>query len=241
MAKKMRPGGDMKTVAIVPGAGAGIRMGGEKAKQFLEFDGKPLLALTMEKFQACPVIDSIILVAPVNELEFCKNEIIERYGLNKVEKIVPGGERRQDSVRLGIEASGGEYELVLIHDGVRPFIETGLIEQVVDSAMENRAVITALPAKDTVKKVDENGFVLETYEREQVYLVQTPQVFRYEDIMAVHQKALLEGWDDVTDDALLIERMGIPVKVILGSEDNIKVTTPYDMELGHLLINRTRK
>ncbi|MFC1534335.1 2-C-methyl-D-erythritol 4-phosphate cytidylyltransferase [Thermodesulfobacteriota bacterium] len=241
MVKKKRPDDAMKTVAIIPGAGAGIRMGAGRAKQFLELDNRPLLALTLEKFQICPVIDSIILVAPPEEVEFCKIEIIERYGLNKVGKIVPGGERRQDSVRLGIEASGGEYELVMIHDGVRPFIETGLIEQVVDSAMENRAVITALPAKDTVKKIDKDGFVLKTYERKQVCFVQTPQIFRYEDIMAVHQKALLEGWEDVTDDALLVEKIGIPVKVILGSEDNIKVTTPHDMELGNLFLNRVKK
>jgi 2-C-methyl-D-erythritol 4-phosphate cytidylyltransferase len=233
--------GSIKTVAVIPGAGAGLRMGGDKAKQFLEVDGKPILALTLEKFQACPAIDSIILVAPPDDVEFCKRTIIDRYNLNKVTKIIAGGKRRQDSVRLGIEASGGECEMVLIHDGVRPFIETDLIERTVIAAMKDRAVITALPAKDTAKKVGEDGFVSETYERRDVWLVQTPQVFRYEDIMSAHEKAVSEGWEDVTDDASLIERLGIPIKVILGSEYNIKVTTPQDMELAKYLMERVKR
>jgi 2-C-methyl-D-erythritol 4-phosphate cytidylyltransferase len=226
----------IKTVAVIPAAGAGMRMGGDRAKQFLKLEGRPLLALTLEKFQSCPAIDRIVLVSPSEDVDYCKKSIIDKYNFNKVEEVVAGGDRRQDSVRLGIEASEGEYGLVLIHDGVRPFIDTGLIQRAVDAAMKERAVITALPAKDTAKKVGEGGFVIRTYERKLLWLVQTPQVFRYEDIMAAHQKALLEGWDEITDDALLIEKMGIPVKVILGSEHNIKVTTPHDLELARLLM-----
>jgi len=213
-------------------------MGAGKAKQFLELNDKPVLALTLEKFQMCPAIDSIILVAPEADLMFCRREIVERYDLNRVEKIIPGGKRRQDSVRYGLEASGGEYGLVIIHDGVRPFIDPGLIERTIAAAREHRAVITALPAKETVKKVDQAGFVLETCDRRDIWLVQTPQVFRYRDIMMAHEKAFMEGWDDATDDASLIERFGIPVKVIMGSEYNIKITVPRDMELGRTLIDR---
>jgi len=233
--------GSVKTVAVIPAAGAGLRMGRATAKQFLEVDGKPILALTLEKFQACRAIDGIVLVAPPDDLELCKRTIIDRYGLTKVTSVIAGGERRQDSVRLGVEASGGEYGLIVIHDGVRPFIGADLIERAVLAAMKDRAVITALPAKDTVKKADEDGFVLETYERKTLWLVQTPQVFRYEDIIAAHRRALLEQWDDVTDDASLIEKMGIPVKIILGSEYNIKVTTPQDMEFARYLLARSNK
>jgi 2-C-methyl-D-erythritol 4-phosphate cytidylyltransferase len=233
--------GSIKTLAVIPAAGAGLRMGGKTAKQFLELEGKPILALTLEKFQVCPAIDAVILVVPPDDIEFCKRTIIERYGLDKVNKVIAGGERRQDSVRLGIEAAGDEYGMVLIHDGVRPFIEAGLIERVVTAAMKDRAVIAALPAKDTAKRVGEDGFVLETCERELLWLVQTPQAFRYGDIMAAHRKAILEGWDQVTDDASLIEKMGIPVKVILGSEYNIKVTTPQDLELARYLLVRSNK
>ena len=231
----------MKTVAVIPAAGAGTRMGVESAKQFLKLGDSPLLALTLEKFQSCSSIAGIILVAPSDDLDYCEKSIINRYDFNKVKKIIAGGERRQDSVRLGIEASEGQYGLVLIHDGVRPFIETGLIQRAVDAAMKDRAVITALPAKDTAKKVGEDGYVIKTYERRLLWMVQTPQVFRYEDILAAHRKALLEGWDDVTDDALLIEKMGIPVKVILGSEYNIKITTPNDLELARLFMDSISK
>ena len=227
-----------KTVAVIPCAGSGVRMGAGMAKQFLEIRDKPVLALTLERFQACPLIDSITLVVPLADLDFCKSEIVERYGFDKVERIVLGGERRQDSVRSGLEASKGDYELVIIHDGVRPFIDIELIERTIRAAGEHRAVITALQAKDTVKKVDQAGFVTETCERKDMWLVQTPQAFRFTDIMTAHKKAVSEGWDDVTDDASLIERLGIPVRVIQGSEYNIKITTPHDMELGQIFIDK---
>jgi 2-C-methyl-D-erythritol 4-phosphate cytidylyltransferase len=233
--------GSIKTVAVIPAAGAGLRMGGGMAKQFLEVDGRPILALTLEKFQACPLIDSITLVVPLAEIGFCKREIVERYNFNKVDNIILGGERRQDSVRFGLEASKEGFELAVIHDGVRPFIDMDLIERSIEAAKIHRAVITALPAKETVKKVDKSGFVIKTYERRDVWLVQTPQVFMYEDIMSAHEKAVSEGWDDVTDDASLIEKMGIPVKVIPGSEYNIKVTTPQDLELARYLMERIKK
>jgi 2-C-methyl-D-erythritol 4-phosphate cytidylyltransferase len=230
----------MKTVAIIPAAGAGVRMGTEQAKQFLDLCDKPLLAVTLEKFQVCPSVDSIILVVPSHDVDYCQKEIVDRYQFNKVHKVVAGGERRQDSVRLGLEATEGQYEWVLIHDGVRPFIEPSLIEEMVKAGTKERAVITAMPAKETVKKVGENGLIIKTYDRKQVYLVQTPQAFRFNDIMAAHQKAFLENWDEMTDDALLIEKMGIRVKVVPGSENNIKVTTPHDLELIRFLMERKK-
>lgn len=228
----------LKTVAVIPAAGVGLRMGCEQAKQFLDLGGRPLLSVTLEKFQVCPAIDSIILVVHPGEMDHCQREIVEKFGLTKVEELTAGGKRRQDSVRLGIEASRGNYELILIHDGVRPLIHPGLIERAVSAARKNRAVITALPAKETAKKIDKDGLVIKTCDRRQVWLVQTPQVFRYEDIIMAHQRAVHEGWEEVTDDALLVENMGIPVKVIEGSEDNIKVTTPHDMELARFLWSR---
>ena len=230
----------MKTVAIIPAAGSGVRMGTPQAKQFLDLCGKPLLAVTLERFQVCSSIDGVILVVPSGDMDYCQKEIVDRYDLEKVRKVVAGGERRQDSVRLGLEATEGQYEWVLIHDGVRPFIDSSLIEVVVKAVQQEGAVITALPAKETVKQVDDNGLIIKTYNRKQVYLVQTPQAFRYDDIMAAHQKALLENWDEMTDDALLVEKMGIPVKVIPGSENNIKVTTPHDLEYVKFLMSQER-
>ena len=232
---------NFKTAAIIPAAGSGTRMENEHPKQFLDVDGRPLLAVTLEKFQVCPVIHTVILVVPEKDVTYSQNEIVERHGLRKVEKVVAGGERRQDSVRLGVEASGGECELVLIHDGVRPLVTPDLIVRVVEAAQEHRAVITGLAAKETVKEIDQDARVMKTYDRQKVWLVQTPQVFRYEDILMAHRRAVEEGWEEVTDDALLVERVGIPVKMVEGSEDNIKVTTPQDLELVRFLLKRQKE
>lgn len=212
-----------------------MRMGGERPKQFADLDGRPLIAVTLEKFQQCRAIQDIILVVPGAEVDACRKEIVEKYGLTKVSRVLAGGRRRQDSVRIGIEASEGYYELVVIHDGVRPLVTPELIERAVAAAGRHRAVITALPAKETVKEIDERKVVSRTRDRKYIWLAQTPQVFRYGDILDAHQKAALEGRQDATDDAFLLEQIGIPIRVIEGAEDNIKVTTPHDLELVRLL------
>lgn len=237
MSRTESSSGLTKTVAIIPAAGSGVRMGGGRVKQFLDFDGRPLLAATLQPFQLCRAIDAIILVVPSQDVHYCQAEIVERFKIDKVQKVVAGGKRRQDSVRLGIEATERNYGLVLIHDGVRPVIAEALINRVIDAAKTNRAVITGLPAKETVKEVNSRLDVMGTYVRQRVWLVQTPQVFRYEDILAAHQRALHEGWEDATDDSTLIEKLGIPVKVVEGSENNIKVTTPKDLELARFLLS----
>lgn len=236
MSKKESSSNIIKTVAIIPAAGSGVRMGSDRAKQFLELSGIPLLAVTLKPFQNCPVVDEIILVVPLMDVDYCRKEIVERFELKKVKKIVPGGKRRQDSVRLGLNAAGENGGLVLIHDGVRPAIDEALIKRVIEAATCHRAVITALPAKETLKEINNRHEVVKTYDRKQVWLVQTPQVFRYEDIVAAHQKAFHEDGEEATDDSILIERMGIPVTVVEGSEKNIKVTTPSDLELAQFLL-----
>lgn len=233
---KKPKGTDKSTIAIIPAAGWGVRMGSDRPKQFLLLDNRPILSVTLSRFQECTSIDAIILVTPEQEIEYCRKEIIAPYDLDKVIKIVKGGQRRQDSVRLGLEATEGNYQIVVIHDGVRPFINPDLIERAVTETRKHRAVITALPAKETVKEVNKEGFVIRTHNRENIWLVQTPQAFYFNDIMAAHQQAEKDGWDDITDDALLMERMGIHVKVIQGSERNIKITTPYDLSLAKHLI-----
>jgi 2-C-methyl-D-erythritol 4-phosphate cytidylyltransferase len=240
MTKKEKASDLNKTVAIIPAAGSGIRMGDDQAKQFVEIEGKPLLAVTLEPFQACPAVDAIILVVPSMDVDYCRREIVEKFDLQKVKDVVPGGPRRQDSVRFGIEAAGKNYDLVLIHDGVRPAIDEGLIERVIETAKTHRAVITALPAKETVKEVDSDAYVVKTFARKQIWMVQTPQVFRYEDIEAAHQKAILERWVEATDDSVLIEQLGIPVTVVEGSEKNIKVTTPHDLQLTRFLLKKSQ-
>jgi 2-C-methyl-D-erythritol 4-phosphate cytidylyltransferase len=227
-----------KTAAVIPAAGSGLRMGGVQEKQFLDLKGRPLLAVTLGPFQRCLKVDALFLVVPPGEVGYCQAEIVERFGFDKVKRVVPGGKRRQDSVRLGLEATRGEYGLVLIHDGVRPLVDEALIEEVLKKAKTFRAVICGLPPKDTVKEINDGNEVVKTHERKRLWLVQTPQVFRFQDIFEAHNKSLQEGWEEATDDAVLVERLGIPIKVIEGAEENIKVTTPQDLELARFLLGR---
>ena len=230
----------MRTAAVITAAGAGIRMGGDQAKQFMELGGRPLLAVTVERFELSPDIDGIVLVVPPDKVDYCRGEIVKKYDLIKVTKVVAGGERRQDSVRLGLEATEGHFPLVLIHDGVRPLVPPDLISRIVRAANQYRAVIPALAARETIKEADEAGLVVKTHDRRTLWLVQTPQAFRYEDILDAHRRALEENWEEITDDALLIERTGVPVKIIEGSEENIKITTRQDLGLARFLIRQVR-
>ncbi len=211
-------------------------MGGDQAKQFMDLGGRPLLAFTLERFELSPDIEGIILVVPPTKVDYCRDEIVKKYDLAKVEKVVAGGVRRQDSVRLGLEATEGHYPLVLIHDGVRPLVAPDLINRIVKAANQYRAVIPALTARETIKEADRAGLVVKTHDRRTLWLVQTPQAFRYEDIFEGHRRALEENWEEMTDDALLMERMGVPVNIIEGSEENIKITTPQDLELARFLV-----
>jgi 2-C-methyl-D-erythritol 4-phosphate cytidylyltransferase len=229
-------------LAVIPSAGSGVRMESRRPKQFLDLGGVPLLAVTLRAFQLSPVIQEINLVVPGEERDYCRREIVEKYGLEKVKQVVCGGERRQDSVRLGLEASEGSgFGLAVIHDGVRPLVGADLIRNVVEAARKTGAAIAALPAKDTVKEVSEERVVRRTHDRRRIWLVQTPQAFRFGEILAAHRRALTEGWGDVTDDALLLERMGVPVRVVEGAEENIKVTTPHDLELARFLLGRKER
>jgi 2-C-methyl-D-erythritol 4-phosphate cytidylyltransferase len=228
----------LKTAAIITAAGAGIRMGGDQAKQFMDLDGRPLLAVTLERFERSPDIEGIVLVVPPGKVDDCRDRIVKKYGLAKVVKVVAGGERRQDSVRLGLEATEGHYPLVLIHDGVRPLVSPELIGRIVRAMNRYRSVIPALAARETIKEADTAGLVVKTHDRRSLWLVQTPQAFRYEDILGAHRRALKENWEEMTDDALLVERTGIPVKIIEGSEENIKITTPKDLALARFLLSR---
>jgi len=228
-----------KTVGIVPAAGLGVRMGANRPKQFLEIDGVPILALTLRTIQECDAVDKIIVVAPEEELEFCQRSIVDRYRLEKVMSVIPGGERRQDSVRLGLEATGDAFDLVVIHDGVRPLAGSGLVKKVLEAALEHGAAIAGLPANETVKQADEQGMVVRTLDRSGIWLIQTPQAFSWAIIHEAHERARREGWPEATDDAALVERLGVPVKIVHGSERNVKVTTPSDLVMVRALLERT--
>lgn len=227
-----------QVIAIIPAAGSGTRMGLTKAKQFMDLCGKPILAVTLSRFQECNLVDRIVVVVSQDDVDYCLREIVDRYQLSKVFKVVVGGRRRQDSVRKGIEAIEDSFRLVLIHDGARPLVTTGLIERVITAARRFRAVIAGLQVKETVKEIDSKGRVLRSIDRRGLWLIQTPQVFRWEDIYLAHQEAVKHGWEEATDDAFLIEKMGIPVKIIKGEDDNIKITTPKDLDMARILMSK---
>ena len=227
-----------RVIAIIPAAGIGARMASNKAKQFIELGGKPILAVTLSHFQKCNLVDKIVVVVPKDDVDYCNCEIVDRYKYSKVFKVVAGGKRRQDSVRKGLDAVGDLCRWVLIHDGVRPLVTTELIEKVIKAKEKFRAVITGLPAKETVKELDAQSMVLRSIYRSHLSLIQTPQIFQFEDLNLAHQKAIKDGWEEATDDALLIEKMGIPVKIIEGEENNIKVTTPRDLDIARFLMSK---
>ena len=227
-----------QVIAIIPAAGIGARMRSDQAKQFIDLCGKPILAVTLNHFQKCSLVDKIVVVVSEDDVDYCNREIVDRYQQSKVCMVVAGGKRRQDSVRKGLESVGDLCKWVLIHDGVRPLVTAGPIERVIKAAKKFRAVITGLPVKETVKELDDQGMVSQSVHRSHLWLIQTPQIFQFEDISLAHQKAIQDGWEEATDDAFLIEKMGIPVKIIEGEENNIKVTTPQDLDIARFLMSK---
>jgi 2-C-methyl-D-erythritol 4-phosphate cytidylyltransferase len=231
----------MRTVAIIPAAGSGKRMQGRLSKQYLPLNGIPILARTLMVFQYSPVVHDVFLVVPSDDVEFATRAIVAKYGISKVSRILPGGKERQDSVKRGLDAVGDNDDIVLIHDGVRPFLSEDLIRLSVDEACKGGAVTTGVPVKDTVKMVDRDGWIEETPNRSRLWLTQTPQTFKREIIKEAYRSA----YDDHfygTDDAVLVERIGVRVKMLPGSHENIKITTIEDLLLAETFMNdRTAK
>ena len=224
--------------AIVLAAGKGTRMNAGMNKQFMLINDRPLLAQTLAAFQSCNAIDSIILVAGRDELKACKEQIIDRYGFDKVDKLVPGGSERQQSVYNGIMELEDDCSIVVIHDGARPILPEGIIEKCIDGAKIYGAVSAGMPAKETIKILNEEGFVQYTPERGKVWVTQTPQAFKRDIIEKAHETANIKGISG-TDDAFLVECMGIKVKMLEGSYENIKITTPEDIILAEAIMRKT--
>ncbi|MGB0909688.1 MAG: 2-C-methyl-D-erythritol 4-phosphate cytidylyltransferase [Nitrospirales bacterium] len=222
-------------VAVVPAAGCGARMGGPTPKQFLSLGGIPLLVHSLRTLDSVDAISEIVVVIPDADREFCQKDVVDRFHIKKVTKIVPGGKRRQDSVRHGVLALQEKPDFVVVHDGVRPFVSQEIVHRAVLSAVETGASLVAIPMKDTVKRVNEKGRVEATLNREELWLAQTPQVFRYSWLVEAHQLAE-EKNIDATDDAGLVEQLGYPIHIVQGSTHNMKVTRPEDLALGESIL-----
>ncbi len=210
--------------AVVVAAGQSSRMAGVD-KIFSPVHGIPLIVHTLSHFQTSELVDEVALVLSAQSLDVGR-EILRRYGLDKVTQVCPGGERRQDSVRCGLE-SLRPCQWVMVHDGARPCLSADILERGLAAARQSRAAVAGVPVKDTIKVVGDNDLVAGTPPREKLWAAQTPQVFDYALLMEAHRRCT----QDVTDDAAMVETLGHPVKMFLGSYANLKVTTPEDLTL----------
>ena len=227
----------MKAAAIVLAAGRGSRMNSGIQKQFMELGGYPLIYYALQVFEHSSV-DEVILVTGKNETDWCRREIVDKYGFCKVRSVVPGGSERYLSVYEGLRAAQ-EPDIVLIHDGARPFVTDEIINRTIQSALESGSGIAAVPAKDTVRIVDETGTAVLTPPRDRVWMMQTPQAFRYPLIYRAYQELGSRNIQNVTDDAMVLETvLNQEVKIVEGSYSNIKVTTPEDMETARAFLKR---
>ena len=230
----------MQATVLIPAAGMGRRMGAEVNKQYLELAGKPILAHTLALFEHSPLIEYIYPILPAEEIDYCHEQIILKYGFSKVRRLVPGGAERQDSVRNGLRALQQEgldqpERIVLVHDGARPLFNPQLLSELISLIAIKGACIVGTPAKDTIKEVDE-GLIRSTPERKRLWQAQTPQGFRYQ-LFAEAFKSADEAGFVGTDDASLLERIGQPVAVLAGDYRNIKVTTPEDLVIAAALLD----
>lgn len=225
-----------KNVAIVLSAGRGKRMNCETAKQYLMIKEKPVIWYSLQAFEQCPFIDEIVLVTGERDITFCREQVVEKYGFQKVNRIVAGGKERYHSVYNGLHAIE-DCTFVYIHDGARPFLTQEILLRAREAVREYHACVVGMPVKDTIKISDKEGFGVQTPDRSLVWQVQTPQVFAYPLIRRAYDdlmEALQNGLEAViTDDAMVVERMmEQKVKLVEGAYSNIKITTPEDLVIA---------
>ncbi len=232
----------MKTASIVLAAGSGSRMRSNVKKQYMEINEKPLIYYALKAFEDS-FTDEVILVVSPGDIDYCKAEIVDKYGFRKVRNIVEGGAERYDSVRLGLHAVSDDTDYVMIHDGARPFVTEDIMQRSVDAARENRACVVGMPVKDTIKISDADGFSAQTPDRKTLWMIQTPQTFEYNLIRRLYDK-LEEDKEEIkakginiTDDAMVVETFSdVKVKLVEGSYNNIKVTTPEDIGFAQAIL-----
>ncbi len=224
-----------KVVAVVPAGGTGKRMGVGTPKQFLMLGGVPMMLHALRVLDRTPGVTEVILVVPKEERDRALAEVVERYGLKKVLKVVPGGATRQESVQHGLNEVDEDVEIVVVHDAVRPFITEDRIERSIEAARKHGGAIVAVPMKDTPKQAGPDRLIQRTLDRTDLWLAQTPQTFRRALVAEAYRKAAI-AHVHATDDAALVERLGHKVAIVEGSWENIKITTPEDMILAEAIL-----
>lgn len=225
----------VKYTAIVLAAGKGSRMGSKVHKQYLMLKGRPVIYYALKAFEDSPV-DEIVLVTGEGEEDFCRKEVVERYGLKKIMHITTGGRERYHSVYSGLKCCEAS-DYVLIHDGARPCVSVELIARSMETVSRTGACIAAVPVKDTIKTADARGVVQATPDRDSLWSIQTPQAFAYPLIRSAYDRMITEGAEGITDDAMVVEYYGKePVQIFEGSYRNLKITTPEDLQMAELLM-----
>lgn len=225
--------------AIITAGGTGKRFHGEGIdelpKQFIPLTGKPVIIHSIQSFEISEFISEIVVVVPENLIEYTQTEIVDKFDIKKVLKVIGGGKQRQESVGIGLGSLSTTTEIVVVHDGVRPFITPKIIGDVINQAADTGAAIAAIPATDTIKQSGSEQSIERTLSREKIWLAQTPQAFQHQILEEAFEKAAKEGYLG-TDEAELVERLGKKIKLVLASKYNIKITTAEDLELGELIL-----
>lgn len=232
-------------IAIVLAAGQGRRMQSKVAKQYMEINGNPMLYYSLKAFQDS-VVDEIIVVVGEDEVDYCREHILDRYGFNKVKAIVTGGKERYLSVynalrtveeRIVTGILEGDNRYVLIHDAARPLITKQIIEDAIQGVVSNKAIVVAVPSKDTIKIANEAGTIEYTPKRSLTYIIQTPQAFEFDLLMKSYQEVMKCTNLEITDDAMIVEHGSKQsIKIVEGDYKNIKVTTPEDIKIAEILL-----
>lgn len=238
-----------RCTAIVLAAGQGSRMGTKIQKQYLEIDGKPVLYYSLAAFQQSDIIDDIILVVGAGQVDYCRKEIVERFGFSKVDTITVGGSERYESVyRALCVIEDNDMKIpnrdgyVFIHDGARPFVEEQILSRAYEAVEKYNACVVGMPSKDTVKVADEEAFAKDTPDRNYLWMIQTPQVFEVSLIKEAYFRLMRESYIQVTDDAMVVEQMlHRPIKLVKGSYENIKITTPEDLPVAELFVKLRKR
>ena len=226
-----------KCTAIVLAAGQGKRMGTKIQKQYLEIDGKPILYYSLQAFEQSELIDEIVLVVGDGQIDYCQKQMVSKYGFKKVKAIVEGGKERYHSVANGLREVEEGY--VFIHDGARPFVTEEILQRAYDEVIKHKACVVGMPVKDTIKIADDNGFAKVTPDRNLLWQVQTPQAFETSIIKEAYKKLMESDTINVTDDAMVAEQMpGVKVKLVVGSYENIKITTPEDLKIAEIFLQK---
>ena len=228
----------MHTHAIIVSAGKGVRMNRSTPKQYLLLQGRPVLCHTIIAFDSCPEVDNIILVVPENDIQFCREQLLSELNLKTPVNVLAGGKRRQDSVFNGILSIDDRGGIVVIHDSVRPLVSSDMISRCIRKARTSGACILGVPLRDTLKAVDGNSVIKKTIPRESLWLAQTPQAFHYQLIRDAHEAATKQGFE-ATDDAALLEWMGLPVTILGSTADNLKITTNEDLVLANIILSQS--